>query len=107
MGGNNLDDGALETMKGGARKGGAQSQVDRHLASGWLRMNQLPIGSTLTRILIKKGHLDSIVVGSPGSKRGVRLVSQESLDRYFRLLLKEQSAAQKRINKPETRLDKP
>jgi hypothetical protein len=62
-------------------------QVDRRLASGWLRMSQLPIGGTLARNLIAKGHLDSVVVCSPGSKRGVRLVSQESLDRYFRSLL--------------------
>jgi len=60
-------------------------------------MSQLPIGNTLARTLIKDGHLDSIVVASPGSKRGVRLVSQESLDRYFRSLLpkdKEEVAAQ-------------
>jgi hypothetical protein len=50
-------------------------------------MSQLPIGTTLTRRLIEEGFLDSIVVASPGSKRGVRLVSQESLDRYFRSLL--------------------
>jgi hypothetical protein len=66
------------------------NQIDRRLASGWLRMGQLPIGATLTRTLIKDGHLDSIVVASPGSKRGVRLVSQESLDRYFKSLLAQQ-----------------
>lgn len=74
---------------------GSDAQVDRRLASGWLRMSQLPVGLTLARVLIKEGYLDSIVVKSPGSKRGVRLVSQESLDRYFRSLLpkKEEPAA--------------
>jgi hypothetical protein len=65
----------------------ADHNIDRRLSSGWLRMSQLPIGTTLVRRLIEEGFLDSIVVASPGSKRGVRLVSQESLDRYFRSLL--------------------
>jgi len=66
------------------------NQVDRRLVSGWLRMAQLLIGGTLARVLIKNGDLDSVVVASPGSKRGVRLVSQESLDQYLRSLLKKQ-----------------
>jgi hypothetical protein len=53
-------------------------------------MSQLPIGNTLARTLIKNGDLDSVVVSSPGSKRGVRLVSRESLNRYFKSLLEEQ-----------------
>jgi hypothetical protein len=65
----------------------SNNQIDRRLTSGWLRMSQLPIGSTLARTLIKNGDLDSVVVASPGSKRGVRLVSQDSLDRYLRSLL--------------------
>jgi hypothetical protein len=68
-------------------KGANSSNIDRRLASGWLRMSQLPIGGTLARRLICEGLIDSIVVASPGSKRGVRLVSQESLDRHFRSLL--------------------
>lgn len=71
------------------------NQIDRRLASGWLRMSQLPVGATLARVLIAKGLIDSIVVASPGSKRGVRLVSQESLDRYFKLLHAQQEAERK------------
>src|ERR1700747_176021 len=77
--------------------GRADSQVDRRLASGWLRMAQLPIGATLARKLIGLGHLDSIVVSSPGSRRGVRLVSQESWNCYCRSLYEKQTA--NRINK--------
>ena len=55
-------------------------------------MSQLPIGGTLARTLIAAGLIDSIVVASPGSKRGVRLVSQQSLDRYFRSLLEQGQA---------------
>jgi hypothetical protein len=75
----------------------SSNNIDRRLASGWLRMSQLPIGGTLARSLIAAGFLDSIVVASPGSKRGVRLVSQESLDRHFRSLLpnRQEAAAAK------------
>ncbi len=69
------------------------STIDRLSASGWLRMSELPIGGTLARTLIAGGYFDSIVVASPGSKRGVRLVSQESLDRYFRSLLPQRQEA--------------
>ena len=72
----------------------ANSNIERRLTSGWLRMSQMPIGATLTRRLIAEGLLDSIVVSSPGSKRGVRLVSQESLDRYFRSLLPKKETAE-------------
>jgi hypothetical protein len=72
---------------------GTNSTIDRLSVSGWLRMSQLPIGGTLARKLIAGGALDSIVVASPGSKRGVRLVSQESLDRHFRSLLPQRQEA--------------
>jgi hypothetical protein len=51
--------------------------------SGWLRMRQLPIGQTLANQLIKAGHLKSVIVAAPGSKRGVRLVEAESLQTYL------------------------
>jgi hypothetical protein len=57
-------------------------------------MDELPVRQTLARKLIAAGLIDSVVVASPGSKRGVRLVSQESLDRYLRSLLMEQGAAE-------------
>jgi hypothetical protein len=67
------------------------NHLDRRLVSGWLRMNQLPFGATLARVLISQGHIDSVLVKSPGSRRGVRLVSQESLDRYLKSLLQQQA----------------
>ncbi len=54
-------------------------------------MSQLPIGGTLARRLISVNLIDSVVVASPGSKRGVRLVSQLSLDSYLRSLLPKRS----------------
>jgi hypothetical protein len=51
--------------------------------SGWLRLNQLPIGRTLALELIKVGHLKSVIVSGPGSKRGVRLVEAASVAEYF------------------------
>jgi hypothetical protein len=46
-------------------------------------MNQLPIGHTLADQLIKAGHLKSVIVAAPGSKRGVRLVEAASLQEYL------------------------
>jgi hypothetical protein len=57
-------------------------------------MDELPMRQTLARKLISAGLIDSVVVASPGSKRGVRLVCQESLTRYLRTLLAEQKAAE-------------
>lgn len=58
--------------------------------TGYIPLNQLPIGETLTRKLIDEDILFSIVVGSPGSRRGVRLVSLESWEAYTNSLAKEQ-----------------
>ncbi len=58
--------------------------------TGYVPINQLPIGETLTRKLINEDVLFSIVVGSPGSRRGVRLVSLESWEAYTKSLAKEQ-----------------
>jgi hypothetical protein len=52
--------------------------------SGWVRFADLPIGQTFARKLIAGGFLESIVIASPGSKRGVRLISIESFNRYVR-----------------------
>ena len=53
-------------------------------ASGWVRFTELPIRETFARKLIAEGFLESVVIASPGSKRGVRLISIESFDRYIR-----------------------
>ena len=58
--------------------------------SGWLRMAELPIRRTLADDLCKKGVLLSVLLGRPGSKRGVRLVSLESLNAYLMGLANEQ-----------------
>jgi hypothetical protein len=71
-------------------RGIATLNDDQRAPSGWLRMEELPVRRTLARKLINEGFIDSVIVASPGSKRGVRLVSRESLDRYLRSLLAEQ-----------------
>jgi hypothetical protein len=60
--------------------------VTRDPATGWVRMSQLPIGRTLAVRLIKEGKLISALLGAPGTKRGVRLVSLESFENYVRSL---------------------
>jgi hypothetical protein len=63
-----------------------QRQKARHnpsQPSGWLRINQLPLGQTLVRKLIDAGLLDSVVAGYPGGTRGIRLISIESWERYI------------------------
>ncbi len=58
--------------------------------SGYLGLDELPIGETLTRKLIYLGILRSIIVCAPGSKRGRRLISLESWEAYTSSLAKEQ-----------------
>jgi len=64
--------------------------MEKIAPSGWLRMAELPIRRTLADDLRKKGVLLSVLVGRPGSKRGVRLVSLESLNAYLMGLANEQ-----------------
>jgi hypothetical protein len=63
--------------------------------TGYIPLGQLPIGETLARKLINEDVLFSIVVGSPGSRRGVRLVSLESWEAYTSSLAKEQRKSAK------------
>jgi hypothetical protein len=51
---------------------------------GWLQMDQMPFGKTLTYDLIGRGELESVVVGKVGTRRGRRLISLKSLNRYLR-----------------------
>jgi hypothetical protein len=53
-------------------------------------MAELPIRRTLADDLCKKRVLLSVLVGRPGSKRGVRLVTLESLNAYLMGLANEQ-----------------
>jgi hypothetical protein len=64
--------------------------ADRFARSGWLRLSDLPIRTTFARKLIALGILESVLVASPGAKRGIRLVSVASFDRYVRQCAKEQ-----------------
>lgn len=54
------------------------------LKTGWLQMDELPFGKTLAYDLIERGELESVVVGKVGTKRGRRLISIESLNRYLK-----------------------
>jgi hypothetical protein len=64
--------------------------ADRFARSGWLRLSDLPIRQTFARKLLAQGILESVLVASPGAKRGVRLVSVASFDRFVRQCAKEQ-----------------
>jgi hypothetical protein len=58
--------------------------ADRFARSGWLRLADLPIRETFARKLISQGILESVLIAAPGAKRGVRLVSVSSFDRFVR-----------------------
>jgi hypothetical protein len=63
---------------------------ERFAHTGWLRLSQLPIRETFARKLINEGLLESVLISSPGAKRGVRLVSVASFDRFVRQCALEQ-----------------
>jgi hypothetical protein len=72
----------------------SQSAVIRERYGKWLRMNELPIGRTLADRLIREGLIISVLVCAPGSKRGVRLVSTDSLEAFLNgLVTKKEEAA--------------
>jgi hypothetical protein len=58
-------------------------------------VNQLPFSRGYTYKLIAIGALESVLVQSPGSKKGVRLIDGDSLDRYLENLAAEQKEAVK------------
>jgi hypothetical protein len=55
-----------------------------------MRVNQLPFSRGYTYKLLAIGALESVLVQSPGSKKGVRLIDGDSLDRYLEKLAAEQ-----------------
>ena len=67
-------------------------QINRLPWPEWLRFRHLPISENLARDLIDQGILVSALIQKPGSRRGVRLIQAESLDRYLRSLAEKQSA---------------
>jgi hypothetical protein len=79
---------AQSSLKPRKPRGKSRNVISR--LTGYVPINQLPIGETLARKLIDEGILLSIVVGSPGSRRGSRLVSLESWEAYTKSLAKDQ-----------------
>jgi hypothetical protein len=58
---------------------------------GWIRPKDLPFSRGHTYRLIFEGILESVELRVPGSKRSVRLINGDSLDRYLRGLSKQQA----------------
>ena len=71
------------------------SQTEKHTRQRWIRVNQLPFSRGYTYKLLAIGALESVLVQSPGSKKGVRLIDGDSLDRYLEKLSVEQKEAVK------------
>jgi hypothetical protein len=59
----------------------------------WLRLTDLPFCRATSYRMIEKGLLVSISLRLPGSRRTIRLIDAESLDRYVLKLGREQQAA--------------
>ncbi len=59
-------------------------------AQRWIRVNQLPFSRGYAYKLLAIGALESVLVQTPGSKKGVRLIDGDSLDRYLEKLTVEQ-----------------
>jgi hypothetical protein len=59
----------------------------------WLRVNELPFSRGYTYKLITDGVLFSVELKLPGSRRSVRLIDADSLDRYLLKLGREQQEA--------------
>jgi hypothetical protein len=68
----------------------------RKLARGktrWARVSEMPFSRGFTYQLIDEGVLFSVELKLPGSKRSVRLIDCDSLDRYLIKLGREQGEA--------------
>jgi hypothetical protein len=74
----------------------SQRLLTETLANGrprWLRVNQLPWSRVISYRLINSGFIDSVLLRLPGSRKGLRIVDSDSLDRYLEGLAAEQKAA--------------
>ena len=72
---------------------GAVSAVPTKFPRGrtrWIRVSDCPFSRGFTYKLITDGVLFSVSLKIPGSKRSVRLIDVESLDRYLLKLGREQ-----------------
>lgn len=56
----------------------------------WGRVNQTPFSRGFTYELINSGAIVSVLLKPPNSKRGIRLIDMDSLDRYLEKLANEQ-----------------
>jgi hypothetical protein len=61
--------------------------------SRWLRITELPFSRGYAYNLISQGFLFSVEFRIPGSKRSIRLVDAESLDKYLLSLGRKQQMA--------------
>lgn len=61
----------------------------------WLRVSQLPFSRGYTYKLLASGALESVLIQSPGAKKGVRLIDGDSLDAYLERLAAEQKGGAK------------
>jgi hypothetical protein len=61
----------------------------------WLRMHQLPFSRVYGYRLINDGLIESVLVKTPGNRKGIRLVDGNSLDRFLEKLAAEQKEAVK------------
>jgi hypothetical protein len=59
----------------------------------WGRMGKLPFSRVHAYRLIEAGILSSVLLKLPGSKKSIRLVDLDSLDRYLEKLVIEQKEA--------------
>jgi hypothetical protein len=61
----------------------------------WGRMGKLPFSRVHAYRLIEAGILSSVLLKLPGSKKSIRLVDLDSLDRYLEKLAAEEKEAVK------------
>jgi hypothetical protein len=58
-------------------------------------MNELPFSRVYGYQLIEAGMLVSVLLRTPNSKKGVRLIDGDSLDRYLEILAEKQKEGAK------------
>jgi hypothetical protein len=85
-----------QTFSRGKLRAANRFVSEKLTATGWVRFDDLPIGETFARKLIDEGLLVSVVVSSPGARRGVRLIQLDSFNRY----VAEQQKQQEQQDKP-------
>jgi hypothetical protein len=59
------------------------SETNRNGRPRWLRVNQLPFSRAIAYKLINSGAIASVLLRLPDSRKGMRLVDSDSLDRFL------------------------